>query len=136
MDDIVIYFYFSGLLPGEGGEYVPQGNMTTIEVEAVMREKVRGKYDNLKQAFQTYDVDQNETVTKGEFRRVLESYCLPLTSDQFEAIMNKVSFLFVLKRPVLNKCIFKKIVKGFFYLLENGLKMPKSDENLNTVSKY
>ncbi|XP_076466442.1 EF-hand calcium-binding domain-containing protein 6-like [Babylonia areolata] len=79
-----------GLLPGEGGEYVPRANLSTIEVEGLMREKVRGKYDSLKQAFQTYDVDQNETVTKGEFRRVLESYCFPMTSNQFDTIMNKV----------------------------------------------
>nr|KAG5711061.1 hypothetical protein BaRGS_013795 [Batillaria attramentaria] len=52
-----------------------------------MREKVRSKYDSLKQ---TYDVDLNETVTKGEFRRVLESYCFPMTSDQFDTVMNKV----------------------------------------------
>ncbi|KAL8588470.1 hypothetical protein ACOMHN_054049 [Nucella lapillus] len=79
-----------GLLPGEGGDYVPRCNLSTIEVEALMREKVRGKYDSLKQAFQTYDVDQNETVTKGEFRRVLESYCFPMTTEQFDTIMNKV----------------------------------------------
>ncbi|KAK7503096.1 hypothetical protein BaRGS_00005722 [Batillaria attramentaria] len=79
-----------GLLPGEGGEYVPRAALSTIEVEALMREKVRSKYDSLKQAFQTYDVDLNETVTKGEFRRVLESYCFPMTSDQFDTVMNKV----------------------------------------------
>lgn len=79
-----------GLLPGEGGEYVPRGNLSTIEVEALMREKVRSKYDSMKQAFQTYDVEFNETVTKGEFRRVLESFCFPMNSDQFDAIISKV----------------------------------------------
>lgn len=64
--------------------------MSAIEVEALMREKVRSKYDCLRQAFQTYDVDQNDTVTKGEFRRVLESYCFPMNTDQFDTIVNKV----------------------------------------------
>ena len=38
----------------------------------------------------TYDVDQTSSVTKGEFRRVLESFCTPLTTDQFEAVLAKV----------------------------------------------
>lgn len=42
------------------------------------------------QAFRIYDVDENETVTKGEFRRVLETYCMPLTSEQFDSIVAKV----------------------------------------------
>lgn len=42
------------------------------------------------QAFMTYDVEHNQGVTKGEFRRVLESFCLPLTSEQFEAVVAKV----------------------------------------------
>lgn len=43
------------------------------------------------QAFMTYDVDHNNGVTKGEFRRVLESFCLPLNTEQFEAVLAKVS---------------------------------------------
>lgn len=38
----------------------------------------------------TYDVEHNLGVTKGEFRRVLESFCVPLTSEQFEAVVAKV----------------------------------------------
>ena len=44
------------------------------------------------QAFQTYDASGNQSVTKGEFRRVLESFCLPLTSDQFQGVVKKVSY--------------------------------------------
>lgn len=82
-----------GLLGGEGGEFVPQSTnagMSIIEVEAAIREKARSKFDNLRQAFKMYDVDENETVTRGEFRRVLESYCMPLTTEQFDAIAAKV----------------------------------------------
>lgn len=47
-------------------------------------------YFFLFQAFMTYDVEHNLGVTKGEFRRVLESFCVPLTSEQFEAVVAKV----------------------------------------------
>ncbi|XP_046566155.1 EF-hand calcium-binding domain-containing protein 6-like [Haliotis rubra] len=78
-----------------GGDYpvkAKTGNaaMSSIEIEAQLREKVRLKFDSLKQAFQTYDVDQNLSITKGEFRRVLESFCFPLTSEQYEAVLVKV----------------------------------------------
>ena len=46
-----VVLHIAGLLPGEGGEYVPRANLSTIEVEALMREKVRSKYDSLKQVF-------------------------------------------------------------------------------------
>ncbi len=49
------------------------------------------------QAFQNYDVDQSQSITKGEFRRVIESYCFPLTTEQFEAILNKVSSIYLFK---------------------------------------
>ena len=83
----------SGHLAGEGGDIVvttAQPNLSSIEIEATIREQVKNKFDNLKQAFKMYDVDENETVTKGEFRRVLESFCLPLTTEQFDGVMAKV----------------------------------------------
>ncbi|KAK3098848.1 hypothetical protein FSP39_023679 [Pinctada imbricata] len=64
--------------------------MSSIEVEALLREKVRAKHQSIMQAFMTYDVDNNQSVTKGEFRRVIESFCVPLTTEQFDAVVAKV----------------------------------------------
>ena len=47
------------------------------------------------QSFQSYDVGKNLNVTRGEFRRVLEAYCLPLTTKQFDALVDKVRSLAV-----------------------------------------
>ncbi|KAH9512262.1 hypothetical protein Btru_041326 [Bulinus truncatus] len=65
-------------------------NLSNIEIEALIREKVRNLYDTLKQGFKLYDVDGNGTVTKGEFRRVLELYCMPLKADQFDSVVTKI----------------------------------------------
>ena len=46
----------------------------------------------LVQAFQTYDVEQNLSVTKGEFRRILETFCFPMSSEQFQSLVAKVSW--------------------------------------------
>ncbi|KAI8489383.1 EF-hand calcium-binding domain-containing protein 6 [Branchiostoma belcheri] len=63
--------------------------LSVVEIESLLRERVRSKFNDLKLAFQTYDVDQSLNITKGEFRRVLETFCFPLTTDQFEAILAK-----------------------------------------------
>ncbi|KAL3881564.1 hypothetical protein ACJMK2_027990 [Sinanodonta woodiana] len=76
--------------PAEVGALSPNASLSSIEIEALLREKVRAKADSIKQAFLTYDADQNGSVTKGEFRRVLESFCFPMTTSQFEAVLAKV----------------------------------------------
>ena len=42
------------------------------------------------QAFQTFDAEKTNTVTQSEFKRALESFCIPLTEDQFEKLIKKV----------------------------------------------
>ena len=39
-----------------------------------------------------YDIDKTSAVTKGEFRRVIETFCMPLTTDQFTTLLPKVKF--------------------------------------------
>nr|XP_022292188.1 EF-hand calcium-binding domain-containing protein 6-like isoform X2 [Crassostrea virginica] len=80
----------SSSLSSEGGIQPVNASLSSIEIEAILREKVRAKHQNIMQAFMTYDVEHSLGVTKGEFRRVLESFCLPLTSEQFEAVVAKV----------------------------------------------
>uniref|UniRef100_UPI00089DAA5E EF-hand calcium-binding domain-containing protein 6-like n=1 Tax=Ciona intestinalis TaxID=7719 RepID=UPI00089DAA5E len=64
--------------------------LTSIEVEAIIKQKLWENMEPLKQAFQLYDADRCTNVTKGEFRRVLENYCLPMTAEQFNALVVKI----------------------------------------------
>ena len=50
----------------------------------------------MKRAFRLYDAERTTCVTKGEFRRVIENYCTPLTTDQFNTLHAKVSDCFFL----------------------------------------
>ncbi|XP_022111865.1 EF-hand calcium-binding domain-containing protein 6-like [Acanthaster planci] len=68
----------------------PNPQLSIIEVEQLIREKVRQHYHDLKQACQNYDIDQSLAITKGELRRVLDIYCQPLTREQFDAMVAKV----------------------------------------------
>ncbi|XP_063969764.1 EF-hand calcium-binding domain-containing protein 6-like isoform X1 [Lytechinus pictus] len=64
--------------------------LSVIEVEQILREQIKKFYTDLKQACQNYDIDQSLTITKGELRRVLDTFCLPMTTDQFNSVMAKV----------------------------------------------
>lgn len=64
--------------------------LSFIEIESRMREKIRVNSAELRQAFQTFDSEKTHTITQSEFKRALESFCIPLTDDQFEQLIRKV----------------------------------------------
>ncbi|XP_071941657.1 EF-hand calcium-binding domain-containing protein 6-like [Antedon mediterranea] len=70
---------------------IVNGNLSIIEVEQLLRDKALRHYHDLKQAFQNYDIDHSLTITRGELRRVLDNFCFPLTTEQFDGIMAKVA---------------------------------------------
>ncbi|XP_070545178.1 EF-hand calcium-binding domain-containing protein 6-like isoform X2 [Ptychodera flava] len=78
-------------LPSSLSNYAANPNLSIIEIENILRDKIQQNYYDLKQAFQNYDIDQSLSITKGELRRVLETFMLPFTADQFDAVMAKVS---------------------------------------------
>lgn len=41
-------------------------------------------------ALQTFDAEKTHTITQSEFKRALDSFCVPLTEDQFEQLIKKV----------------------------------------------
>ncbi|XP_030621130.1 EF-hand calcium-binding domain-containing protein 6 [Chanos chanos] len=65
-------------------------NLSMVDIEDMLSEKVRRKKEDLKAAFQAFDQECNSTVTAGEFRRVIEGFLVPLTQYQFEALLSKV----------------------------------------------
>ncbi|XP_072165535.1 EF-hand calcium-binding domain-containing protein 6-like isoform X2 [Diadema setosum] len=77
--------------------------LSTIEVEQILRERIRKLYSDLKQACQNYDIDQSLSITKGELRRVLDTFCLPMTTEQFNSIMAKVP---TNTNGTVNYCLF------------------------------
>lgn len=49
------------------------------------------------QAFQTFDAEKTHTITQSEFKRTLESFCIPLTDDQFVQLLRKVKLMIKMK---------------------------------------
>ncbi|XP_053243628.1 EF-hand calcium-binding domain-containing protein 6 [Podarcis raffonei] len=69
---------------------LPDPTLSSVDIEQILLQKALAKEDELKNAFQTVDVDQTLKVTKGEFRRVIETFILPLTQEQFDALLDKI----------------------------------------------
>ena len=77
------------------------------------------------QAFQTFDAEKTQTITQSEFRRALESFCIPVTDDQFEQLLRKVKvhweLLTELPELILTACVsnpmyISHVLQGIFML--------------------
>ncbi|XP_060114520.1 EF-hand calcium-binding domain-containing protein 6 [Heteronotia binoei] len=68
----------------------PNPTLSSEDIDEILLRKMAAKQDELKKAFQTVDIDQTLKVTKGEFRRVLETFIFPLTQEQFDGVLAKI----------------------------------------------
>ncbi|KAJ8382730.1 hypothetical protein SKAU_G00035080 [Synaphobranchus kaupii] len=68
---------------------VPNEALSGVQVDQAISRGVKEKQGVLRAAFQALDTEGNFTVTKGEFRGVIESFILPLTQPQFTALLAK-----------------------------------------------
>lgn len=62
------------------------------------------------QAFQTFDAEKTNTVTQCEFKRALESFCIPLTEDQFDKLIKKVK---IKNMILIHECILLYLTKDW-----------------------
>ncbi|KAK2867211.1 hypothetical protein Q8A67_025328 [Cirrhinus molitorella] len=69
---------------------VADENLSLVDIENLLLERVKDKKEDLKAAFEAFDQEGNKTVTKGEFRRVIEGFLVPLTESQFEGLLAKI----------------------------------------------
>uniref|UniRef100_A0ABM5GGZ5 EF-hand calcium-binding domain-containing protein 6 n=1 Tax=Pogona vitticeps TaxID=103695 RepID=A0ABM5GGZ5_9SAUR len=69
---------------------VPHPTLSSVDIEQILLQRTTAKEDELKKAFQTLDIDQTLKVTKGEFKRVIETFILPLTQEQFHSLLAKI----------------------------------------------
>ncbi|XP_041966145.1 EF-hand calcium-binding domain-containing protein 6 isoform X1 [Alosa sapidissima] len=69
---------------------VADEDLTLTDIERMFVQKVEDKKEDLKAAFQAFDTEGNYTITKGEFRRVIEHFLITLTQAQFEVLLTKV----------------------------------------------
>ncbi|OCT86063.1 EF-hand calcium-binding domain-containing protein 6 [Xenopus laevis] len=69
---------------------VPDPTLSPLEIEGILYRRVNENEEDLTNAFLTLDTEQNFTVTRGEFYRVLQNFILPLTESQFHDLLQKI----------------------------------------------
>uniref|UniRef100_A0A8C2FLC7 EF-hand domain-containing protein n=1 Tax=Cyprinus carpio TaxID=7962 RepID=A0A8C2FLC7_CYPCA len=69
---------------------VADESLSLVDIENLLLERVKDKKEDLQAAFEAFDQEGNKAVTKGEFRRVIEGFLVPLTESQFEGLLAKV----------------------------------------------
>ncbi|XP_059833934.1 EF-hand calcium-binding domain-containing protein 6 isoform X3 [Hypanus sabinus] len=60
------------------------------KIAHILAQRAKEKQNDLRRAFETYDKVRNLTVTKGEFRKVIERFLLPLNPKQFQDLLARI----------------------------------------------
>ncbi|XP_028814200.1 EF-hand calcium-binding domain-containing protein 6 isoform X2 [Denticeps clupeoides] len=77
-------------LRSESVQSVADQNLSVADLESLLPQKVEEKKGDLKAAFEAFDTERSFTITKGEFRRVIEHFLIPLNHSQFEGLLVNV----------------------------------------------
>ncbi|XP_063164332.1 EF-hand calcium-binding domain-containing protein 6 [Candoia aspera] len=100
---------------------VPDSTLSSDIIEQILLQKIIAKEDEIRKAFQIIDIDQTLKITKGEFRRVIETFILPLTDEQFNGVLAKVPGISRVTVPYLEfLSTFSRPINGLSTKWNNG----------------
>lgn len=85
--DCLIYFTVTPV------SSIPDPTLFSRDVGQILLQMTAEKEDELIKAFQMLDVGQTLTVTKGEFRRVIETFLFHLTEAEFDTVLAEVCYV-------------------------------------------
>ncbi|XP_040609995.1 EF-hand calcium-binding domain-containing protein 6 isoform X2 [Mesocricetus auratus] len=63
---------------------------SSSDVERILSQKISNKKDEMRKVFQVLDPTHRQTVTKGELKRVITAFLLPLTREQFQDLLAQI----------------------------------------------
>ncbi|KAM7127249.1 LOW QUALITY PROTEIN: EF-hand calcium-binding domain-containing protein 6 [Ciconia maguari] len=81
---------------------VPDPTLFSWDIGQILLQKTAEKEGELKKAFQMLDVGHTLTVTKGEFRRVIETFHFHLTEAEFDAVLAEITNIRKVTVPYLD----------------------------------
>lgn len=64
--------------------------LSSLDVERILSQKISSKKDEIKKVFQVLDPNHSQTVTKGELKRTITAFLMPLTKDQFQDLLAQI----------------------------------------------
>eukprot|EP00794_Sanderia_malayensis_P008629 gene8629-9561_t len=75
---------------GHSASSASDGVIGIIQAENIMKEKIRRRYTDIRDAFQMLDLQRSFTVSVSDFRRVIHAFCVQLSDDQFNHLLVKI----------------------------------------------
>ncbi|XP_073738765.1 EF-hand calcium-binding domain-containing protein 6 isoform X3 [Callorhinus ursinus] len=64
--------------------------LSFLDVKRILFQKITDKGDEVKKAFQLLDTGHNMTVSKNELRRIITTFLMPLTREQFQDVLAQI----------------------------------------------
>ncbi|XP_040346543.1 EF-hand calcium-binding domain-containing protein 6 isoform X4 [Herpailurus yagouaroundi] len=61
-----------------------------LDVKRILFQKITDKGDELRKAFQLLDTNRNMTVSKSELKRIITTFLMPLTREQFQDVLAQI----------------------------------------------
>nr|KAF6494659.1 EF-hand calcium binding domain 6 [Rousettus aegyptiacus] len=64
--------------------------LSFLDIKRILFQKITDKGDELKKAFQLLDPGHNMTVSRSELRRIITTFLVPLTREQFQDVLTQI----------------------------------------------
>ncbi|XP_049986523.1 EF-hand calcium-binding domain-containing protein 6 isoform X2 [Alexandromys fortis] len=64
--------------------------LSSSDVERILSQKLSNKRDEMKKVFQVLDSTHSQTVTKGDLKRAITAFLMPLTREQFQDLLAQI----------------------------------------------
>ncbi|XP_047724083.1 EF-hand calcium-binding domain-containing protein 6 isoform X2 [Prionailurus viverrinus] len=64
--------------------------LSFLDVKRILFQKITDKGDELRKAFQLLDTNHNMTVSKSELKRIITTFLMPLTRQQFQDVLAQI----------------------------------------------
>lgn len=64
--------------------------LSYLDIERILAQKISSRRDDIKKVFQILDRNHNQMVTKGDLKRVITAFLIPLTKDQFQDLLAQI----------------------------------------------
>eukprot|EP00063_Salmo_salar_P033741 XP_014008576.1 PREDICTED: EF-hand calcium-binding domain-containing protein 6 isoform X4 [Salmo salar] len=72
-------------------QLAPDEHLSLVEIKALLPRRLGERLEDVRAAFKALDPEGSGSVTRGEFRQVVEAFLFPLTQTQLNAMLAKVS---------------------------------------------
>uniref|UniRef100_A0A673UHH7 EF-hand domain-containing protein n=3 Tax=Suricata suricatta TaxID=37032 RepID=A0A673UHH7_SURSU len=76
--------------PSSSTTAIADPTLSFLDVEQILFQKITDRGDELKKAFQLLDPGHSMTVSKSELKRIVTTFLMPLTREQFQDVLAQV----------------------------------------------